>query len=198
MMDKEQGELDSALDAALAKYAAVEPRAGLEDRVLANLRIEQARMPVRAWWRWSVAGALAAVVFVALALAWRPFKPSPASVENHSSELQMGRYPAMKRVRGWNERGTCARNECEGQSRGTSPASPAFLSHGFESTQARSVSVAAAAQRAGKASAELRRSVSRTCCVGGAGVDWGAPSRPAQRGGHLPFRRRDRGFERSE
>jgi hypothetical protein len=96
MMDKEQGELDSALDAALAKYAAVEPRAGLGDRVLANLRIEQARMPVRAWWRWSVAGALAAVVFVALALAWRPFKPSPASVENHSSELQMGGYPAIK------------------------------------------------------------------------------------------------------
>jgi hypothetical protein len=96
MMDKRQDELDSVLDAALAKYVAVEPRTGIEDRILANLRVEQARMPVRAWWRWSMAGALMAVVFVALALAWRPFKPSPAAVENRSSELQIGRYPAMK------------------------------------------------------------------------------------------------------
>ena len=73
------------LDAALAKYAAVEPRAGLEDRVLANLRAEQSAVPERAWWRWSVPGALAAVVIVALALAWRSGKPSHPVVTRQSS-----------------------------------------------------------------------------------------------------------------
>ncbi len=76
MADRKQDELDRMLDAALAKYAAVEPRTGLEDRILANLRAERTRVPDRAWWRWSVAGALAAVVVVALALAWRSGKPS--------------------------------------------------------------------------------------------------------------------------
>jgi hypothetical protein len=82
------GPLDPVLDAALAKYAAVEPRAGLEDRVLAHLQAERERVPVRAWWRWSIAGALAVAVVAALALAWRSGNPSgnpshPA-VANHS------------------------------------------------------------------------------------------------------------------
>jgi hypothetical protein len=84
MTKKQQDELDNALDAALAKYAAVEPRAGLEDRILANLRADWSRVPDRAWWRWSVAGALAAIVVVALALAWRSGKPSRPVVANHS------------------------------------------------------------------------------------------------------------------
>jgi hypothetical protein len=87
MADRKQDELDSALDAALAKYAAIEPRAGLEDRVLANLRAEWSRASERAWWRWGVAGALATVVVVALALAlaWRSSEPSRPVVANHSS-----------------------------------------------------------------------------------------------------------------
>ncbi|MGO9088628.1 MAG: hypothetical protein ACLQBK_25770 [Candidatus Sulfotelmatobacter sp.] len=78
-------ELDRALDAALAKYAAVEPRAGLEQRLLANLRAERAQVPDRAWWRWSLAAALTAVVVVALALAWRSGGPSHRVVENPPS-----------------------------------------------------------------------------------------------------------------
>jgi len=78
-------ELDRTLDAALAKYAAVEPREGLEDRVLANLRAERAQVPDRAWWRWSLAAALATVVVVALALAWRSGGPSHRVVENPPS-----------------------------------------------------------------------------------------------------------------
>jgi hypothetical protein len=81
--DGEHDELDRELDMALAKYAAVEPRAGLEDRVLANVRAERSRIPDRVWWRWSVAGALAAVVVVALTLAWRSGRPSPPVVENY-------------------------------------------------------------------------------------------------------------------
>jgi len=84
-LDENHDELDSALDVALAKYAAVEPRPGLEDRVLANLRAEQSRAPERAWWRWGLAGALATVVVVALALAWRSGKPDPPVIANHPS-----------------------------------------------------------------------------------------------------------------
>jgi hypothetical protein len=84
MADKKQDDLDGALDAALAKYAAVEPRPGLEARVLAHLCAERARVPDRVWWRWSVAGALAAVVIVILALALKTSKPHPAAA-NHSS-----------------------------------------------------------------------------------------------------------------
>jgi hypothetical protein len=95
MPHRKQDELDRALDAALAKYAAVEPRAGLESRILANLRAEQSRIPERAWWRWSVAGVLATVVVVALALAWRSAKPSRPVVANRpSTATQEPKEPA--------------------------------------------------------------------------------------------------------
>ena len=65
------------LDAALATYAVVEPRAGLEERILAGLRAERERGRHMAWWRWPALAALAAVVIVvALALALKP-KVSP-------------------------------------------------------------------------------------------------------------------------
>lgn len=72
------------LDAALAEYAAVEPRAGLEQRILANLRAEQFQTPDRARWRWAVAGTVAAVMVVTLALLWRSDQPSERVVANHS------------------------------------------------------------------------------------------------------------------
>lgn len=80
----ERDELDRKLSAALAKFAAVEPRAGLEDRVLANLRAEREQVADRLWWRWGLA-AVAAVVVVALALASRSGKPSHLVVANHPS-----------------------------------------------------------------------------------------------------------------
>lgn len=67
-------DLDRLLDAALAKYARIEPRAGLENRVLATLHAERSQVPQRAWWRWSVAGAVAVVVVVVAVLAWRSGK----------------------------------------------------------------------------------------------------------------------------
>jgi hypothetical protein len=64
--------LEHELDTALAKYAAVEPRVGLEERVLAYLRAERGRTPKRTWWSWSVASAaVAVVVIVMMALLWR-------------------------------------------------------------------------------------------------------------------------------
>jgi hypothetical protein len=83
--DQAGSELDSVLDAALGKYAAVEPRAGLEERVLASLRAERTRVADRGWWRWRWAGALATVVAVAVALAWKSGKQSPPIVAKSTS-----------------------------------------------------------------------------------------------------------------
>ncbi|MGA8510748.1 MAG: hypothetical protein WB762_34485 [Candidatus Sulfotelmatobacter sp.] len=101
MADRRKDELDSMLDAALVKYAAGEPRVGLENRVLSNLRAEGSRVPDRAGWRWSVAEALLAVVVVALAvaLAWRSDKPSHPVASNHSSTApQVSKEPATPLV----------------------------------------------------------------------------------------------------
>jgi hypothetical protein len=83
--DQAGRELDRVLDAALGKYAAVEPRAGLEKRVLANLRVERTRIADRGWWRWRWAGALATIVAVAVALAWKSGKQSPPIVAKRTS-----------------------------------------------------------------------------------------------------------------
>jgi hypothetical protein len=83
MTNGKQEEFGRMLDAALAKHAAVEPRTGLEERVLANLRAEQARVPDHAWWRWSAIAAVAAVIVVAVALSLRSDKPSHPVVANH-------------------------------------------------------------------------------------------------------------------
>jgi len=85
MTDKKRDELDSMLDAALVKYAAVEPRAGLEERVLAHLREEQTRGADRGLWRWGLAAAVVAVFVVAVAVAWRSGKPSQPVIANHAS-----------------------------------------------------------------------------------------------------------------
>lgn len=78
--------LGRVLDAALSKYADVEPRPGLEDRVLANLRTEHAQVSDRTWWHWSLVGAMAAVLVVSLAVAWRSGKPSQPLVAIHRPE----------------------------------------------------------------------------------------------------------------
>lgn len=69
-------EADRVLDAALAKYASVEPRAGLEARILANLCVAKMRTPERAWWRLNLAAAATAVLVVAMFFSWRSVKPA--------------------------------------------------------------------------------------------------------------------------
>jgi hypothetical protein len=93
----ERDALDRTLDAALAKYSVVEPRGGIEQRILARLRSEQDRIPNRFWWQWSAVGAVTAVVVIAIAFAWkwsRPAKtvalhPSAAIEAVHSSSVQI-------------------------------------------------------------------------------------------------------------
>jgi hypothetical protein len=83
--DQAGDELESVLDAALGKYTGVEPRAGLEERVLANLRAERILVADHGWWQWRWAVALAAIVAVVVALAWKSGKQSPPIVAKSTS-----------------------------------------------------------------------------------------------------------------
>jgi hypothetical protein len=58
--------LDRWLDAALRQYGGVEPRAGLEGRVLANLKVEAEYHRVRNPWLWLLAATSAAVLLIAV------------------------------------------------------------------------------------------------------------------------------------
>jgi flagellar biosynthesis/type III secretory pathway M-ring protein FliF/YscJ len=75
-------ELDRQLDAALAKYAAVEPRAGLEARILANLHTEQANAPSFTWWVWAASAATVTVVVMVAALLWKSEIPRRRAAAN--------------------------------------------------------------------------------------------------------------------
>jgi len=73
MDDKERDPfVDQLLDASLARYAEVEPRPGLEERLLAGVRAEPPR-PL--WWRWAwlpaTAGAVVLIVAGAIVLSER-------------------------------------------------------------------------------------------------------------------------------
>lgn len=84
--DEHRDQFDRMLDAALAKYAAVEPRIGLEERVLAKLHAEQAQAPSNAgwrWWRWTATAVAAGIVVVMF--AWRSGVPSHPAIANRPS-----------------------------------------------------------------------------------------------------------------
>jgi hypothetical protein len=86
--------LDDQLDAALAKYAAVEPRIGLEARILANLKAQQHAASPIGWWRW--AASLATALAIAGLLVWRlETRPLEQLVHNPANpELQAQRQVA--------------------------------------------------------------------------------------------------------
>ncbi len=105
MKNTNQDEFDRELDAALAQFAAVEPRAGLEERVLSNLRSAAAEAAAgeaqdRRWWWWTLAAALTAMIMVALTLAWRPEKPSgkPSVVAQHPGGTMQNAPPAETKL----------------------------------------------------------------------------------------------------
>ena len=88
-------DLDKAIDAALAKYASVEPRSGLEQRILANLSAQPHDAGRRVWWRWGLAAALAVGLLVA-ALAWRAGRSSRPLVTNHPAGVNAGQKIANR------------------------------------------------------------------------------------------------------
>jgi hypothetical protein len=81
--DGPQDELDRLLDSALAKYSTVEPRSGLEERVLANLQAERKKAPSRVWWHWGLSAVVAALVIAALSFSWRFETTKDPSVAGH-------------------------------------------------------------------------------------------------------------------
>jgi hypothetical protein len=100
--------LNRMLDIALAKYAMAEPRTGLEDRILANIRAEQARAAEHAWWRpgiwrWGLAAAIAAIVVAAVGVTLNLEKPpqplvkNPPSVPARQNETQEQETQAARR-----------------------------------------------------------------------------------------------------
>ena len=77
--------LECEFDAALAKYANVEPRFGLEERLLANLRAERERAPFRVWWRYAAAAAVTVIVLILVPfLSWRTGHPQPGKANAHN------------------------------------------------------------------------------------------------------------------
>jgi len=76
-------DLDRTLDAALAKYASVEPREGLQERILANVRAAGGRAKQRAWWTWGFAAVLAAAFMIVAAVVWQWNKVSQPPIVVH-------------------------------------------------------------------------------------------------------------------
>lgn len=74
----DSSEIDRQIDAALAKYAAIEPRAGLEKRILANVRAERTKIDGHASWKWALLAA--ALILAVAAWAWRLDKPHHPAV----------------------------------------------------------------------------------------------------------------------
>jgi hypothetical protein len=84
--------LDDPIDAALAKYAA-EPRAGLEERLLAHLRAQRKGSPSMAWWPW--AGVAAAAILIATFLLWKLEPPRHERIVRRQPTLQQGTQPQI-------------------------------------------------------------------------------------------------------
>ena len=86
-MRKESDKLDRTLDVALSKYTSVEPREGLEERIMANLRAADTRSAQSAWWNWRFA-VLAVVLAIAAVAVWQWNKPTQTPIANHPSTLR--------------------------------------------------------------------------------------------------------------
>lgn len=101
--DRVGDELECMLDAALTKYGAVEPRMGLEERVLASLLAKQTKVPHAAWWKWGLAGVAIAVLAVAAAVGWKSGKTTPSVIATHLSAIPWSSTAPETRARGNDE-----------------------------------------------------------------------------------------------
>ena len=83
-------DVEREMDAALSRYAAVEPRHGLEQRVLANLRAQRTRATRFTWARLSAAGlAVAASASLLIWIGeghWGVVNVKPAIVQHETRE----------------------------------------------------------------------------------------------------------------
>ena len=96
-MDGEQRErlVDQALARALAPKS-IEPRDGLEDRLLANLAAQPQRRP---WWRRMWVPALVAAAIIALLIGARLLRmPAPHGIESKNAPQLQQQAPAVTNV----------------------------------------------------------------------------------------------------
>jgi len=85
--------IDAWLDDALARYSGAEPRAGIENRVLAALRAEERNPRRRRWMVWvPAAAATAATVIVTMVAVYSSRQPSPRVLV--PSPIESKRAPA--------------------------------------------------------------------------------------------------------
>src|SRR5882724_4888760 len=96
-MSWENDPLDRELDAALAKYADVAPRAGLEKRVLANLRTKHDMTVQRAWWYLPAALVVVALIVFVISQERRAVQPDRAAY-HPSTALPPHTQPALPDV----------------------------------------------------------------------------------------------------
>jgi len=81
--------IDEWLDKGLAEYGNAEPRAGLENRILANLSAEKNRMSGRRRWWWALSAVSAVVVVVvSVWLGTRPNQPRAPARENKAARVE--------------------------------------------------------------------------------------------------------------
>lgn len=77
-IDRQSRKVEDLLERGLTQYGEVAPRAGLEDRVLTNLRLESERVALPFWQRWSFRlGAIILSAALALVIVWRPNTRAP-------------------------------------------------------------------------------------------------------------------------
>jgi hypothetical protein len=71
--------VEELIDASLARYSRVEPREGLEERLIAQLRGRQQVIPQKSMWRWYLApAAVAATALLVITIYWYRMEPRQA------------------------------------------------------------------------------------------------------------------------
>jgi hypothetical protein len=98
-IESENDELDRQLDEVLRAYATVEPRPGIEERILANLQAGQEREVARSWWRWSAIGLMTTVtIALIVSLALRSVKSAPDTSAHRTASSTPASEQAVARV----------------------------------------------------------------------------------------------------
>ncbi len=118
--DRENDKFERELQSTLAKFAAVEPRMGLEERILTALRVEQKRaaQPLWLWWRRPVVAALAGVIVVSLSVTLLSGKRARSTAAHQPAPTQSNKHPVTQVV---NSNGSPIRADDAGQGKRLKP-----------------------------------------------------------------------------
>jgi hypothetical protein len=83
MNDKNRNRyVEDLMEASLARYSQVEPREGLEERLIAHLRGRQRAVPQKSIWQWYLApAAVAAVALLVITIYWHRMEPRQSEVK---------------------------------------------------------------------------------------------------------------------